>query len=796
MTNLTRLFPGLFQQGGKESGRVLGIDLGTTNSVVADLKWDLKASEAVQVRCLDIVQDTLAGKYNNCLVPSMAALINGRLIIGEGAKRLLAEAPAYKMKHNRDLFYDCKNDMGVKLSYLGPEGYQSPPDIAAKILKFLYQNALDLDSTPVDRVVVTVPASFQIAQRQDTIDAARQAGIAIHSGDLLDEPVAAFLDYLLNYSEDLLIKPGDKKNILVFDFGGGTCDVATFCLHWPAPEAGFHIANLSVSRYHQLGGGDLDRQIVHDILIPQLLEENGLVPYDLTFSEKKKTIEPALLGVAEGLKIKMSREIDRLIKFGHYDPELWNQIIVNYPGVTTIPVSNRNLTLTRPSLRADQFEELLSVFLDPDILYPRGNEYRMVCSVLAPVIDATNLSHLSGDEIDYCLMAGGSSLLPHIPQTIKNYFPRATILSYPDKERSQTTVAVGAAYHALSLTLRGTGLVQPVNHERICIRTRDGLKELVPAGVTLPYPAAGQYQFNNDLSVPDSVNEGSIKLRIEIVAGDEERLLMCSIWEIEGPLTRGEPLGLEYCYDENQELQLLMSVSDRIDNSQVVSFTLERPLTNVVNPNQTRQHILELDEQMRRGRLNKEQQRDTIVEIAKLHAELHEYERAVELLKAVLAGNAQADPIILNYLGIYCGELGDWDREKTFYQEAARVSSWKGPLFNLALAYRKRKDYDEAVNIMEELIQEEEGAYLVLRGLLARDQGQEEAMKAYLTKSMQLFPPVNELSHWQLGWYITAARILGDEERLTDAQQIQRSDPDESKITNGVLPTVTNLKGR
>ena len=98
-------------------------------------------------------------------------------------------------------------------------------------MKFLYQAALKENPMPSTRTVITVPASFQLSQRQDTVEAAAKAGLSLQGGDLLDEPVAAFLDYIITHGTEQILVYGQKTNFVVFDFGGGTCDVAVFELH-------------------------------------------------------------------------------------------------------------------------------------------------------------------------------------------------------------------------------------------------------------------------------------------------------------------------------------------------------------------------------------------------------------------------------------------------------------------------------------------------------------------------------------------------------------------------------------
>ncbi|MBE3573776.1 MAG: hypothetical protein IMW95_12660, partial [Moorella humiferrea] len=110
--------------------RVLGIDLGTTNSAVAEIIWDPEKDEPVTARCLEIDRDTLEGRHTHTLVPSVVAIFNDRVYIGEGARRLRAESVARGLEQNRNIFYECKNDMGIKRTYhKAPEGFRSAPEI-------------------------------------------------------------------------------------------------------------------------------------------------------------------------------------------------------------------------------------------------------------------------------------------------------------------------------------------------------------------------------------------------------------------------------------------------------------------------------------------------------------------------------------------------------------------------------------------------------------------------------------------------------------------------------------------
>jgi molecular chaperone DnaK len=244
--------------------RVIGIDLGTTNCTVAEITWDPAKGGPPRARCLEIDQETDEGVYTHVLVPSVVAVRGGERLVGEGAKRLGARPLEHGLEPYRDIFRETKNHMGIQKTYhRAPEGFRHAREIAGHILEFLYESACLEGSGEPDQVVVTVPASFQASQRRDTLEAARLAGVEMGPGNLLDEPVAAFLHYLAAFGAGWLDLGGGEKTLLVFDFGGGTCDVGLFRLHPHGGGQGLRAAPMAVSRYHRLGGGDIDAAIVH-----------------------------------------------------------------------------------------------------------------------------------------------------------------------------------------------------------------------------------------------------------------------------------------------------------------------------------------------------------------------------------------------------------------------------------------------------------------------------------------------------------------------------------------------------
>lgn len=794
MNDLTVIFPDNQKiNKSKKAIRVFGIDLGTTNSSIAEITWSTGSKSPIVARCIEVPQDTREGMYTHVLVPSVVALYEGKVFIGEGAKRLRSQAPELGLAQNKNLFYECKNDMGILKTYhMAQEGFKSAAAIGGKVLEFLYKSGVEDDGTSVDRIVVTVPASFQGAQRNDTLKAAELAGLELSGGDLLDEPVSAFLDYLLTHKELFAEDIRIPKNLLIFDFGGGTCDIAVFKMMVSSQGSPLKIAPLSVSRYHRLGGGDIDKTIIYDILMQQLQAQNNLSQHDLSYEEKKNFIEPELLGIAEALKIGLCTEISRLRSFKKYDSADKKKIIKIQPGVYPCTIKDRILTLKSPQISAHEFENLLSQFLDRDFLYARETEYRLTCSIFAPIQDALDRCGVSADNIDYCLMVGGSSLIPQVGDAIEEFFPKAKILCYEDKDSLQVAVARGAAYHALSLAIFGKGLIEPISHDSISIKTESSIVELMKKGVELPYPADKSYAQTYDLAIPKTIIHGKIKLKVEIVSGEDQNLLYSALWEIPGPLNKGESLCLEYRYDQNQIFDLKIKVKNRKD---IFSAQIENPLTNVVNPQTKRIEIAALEENLRTGKIPKAKIPDKFIELSENYAEIGQKEKAIDFLKRAMKAKNEPDASILNKIGIYYGEIRDYDKQEKFYREAANVSSWKGSLFNLALSQKQRGKHEKAIESLEEVLSKDpEGPYFVLRALLAETLNDKKNISKYLKKAFELFDSLSEQSDWELGWYLTAVNLEGDQKKIDDVKtelQKRAKKKDIEMPDTGILPILS-----
>jgi len=743
--------------------RVLGIDLGTTNSVVAEAIWDPSRPDNAQVRCLEIEQPTATeGTYISTLMPSVIALLNGKEFVGEGAKRLVAASAEYELKRNRQFFFETKNEIGTARRYgAAPEGYRNPTEIASHILARLIKEAGG--STP-DCVVVTVPASFQAAQRRETIRAAELAGIDVAQGGLLDEPVAAFMDYVAGKAENLALVPGRQANLLVFDFGGGTCDIALFSLSHDKDGTAVGIAPRAISRFHRLGGGDIDAAIVYDVLIPQFMSQNGLERLALGYAAKKQYVEPALRNVAEQLKIGLSKEIERQRSLNLAIVPSLEKVIATR---RRIILPDRELEFAAPRLTLGEMTRVLDKFLDQFSQAPSSDEYRMAQSIFAPIDDALMRAELDADDIDFCLLAGGSAGMPQVVDALGEYFANAKLLRYENAEDRKETIARGAALQALSLALVGRPLVEPICQDEIAIQTEGGAIVLVKRGESLPFPANGGYAVSNRLALPTDSEAEPIEMRVSVVAGEERRVLFSQPWDVPAPTSRGEPLRLEYRYDANQVLELRLM---RAEQSRSAPFeaTIENPLSHVVNPQLLELKAEEIEQEIGPGsHLPREGRLQRAYELAGLLEELGRREKALDYIKTLLRERALPEVDLYNRMGNILSEMNAPDQAERAYRDAMKASpTASGPVFNLALLLRRLGTAEAAAEAADEAVRRNpSGAYLTLRALIANDMNDEALRDELLAKASKKFGAVSGLSEWELGWLRTCATLMGDREK-------------------------------
>ena len=367
--------------------RVIGIDLGTTNSVVALMEGG---------------QPTVIVNQEGSLVtPSVVGVgSDGGRLVGQIARRQAVTNP-------ENTVFSIKRFMGRKHAEVETEGRRvpyrvvrasngdvrveahgkaySPPEISAMILQKLKQAAEDFLGQPVSDAVITVPAYFNDAQRQATKDAGKIAGMNVLR--IINEPTAAALAYGLDKKTE--------ETIAVYDFGGGTFDISIL-------EVGEGIVEVKSSHGDtHLGGDDLDDRII-DWMVQEFQQSDGI---DLS---RDRMALQRLKEAAEKTKLELSVALET---------------DVTLPFITADQAGPRHLSM---KLTRAKFEQLVSDLLQ---------------QTLGPVKQALADAGLQASKVDEVVLVGGSTRIPKVQQLVREYFGKDPHRGVNPDE----VVAVGAA---------------------------------------------------------------------------------------------------------------------------------------------------------------------------------------------------------------------------------------------------------------------------------------------------------------------------------------------------------------
>jgi molecular chaperone DnaK len=425
-------------------GRIVGIDLGTTNSLIAYVD-----PQTGQPRCIP-------GPYGSTLCPSVVSLDpDGSVIVGEAARRRLLTQPErtiYSVKRlmgrgpadvQSELqlfpFRIDPNSKNVIRVMLGDKMF-TPPEISAFILRDLRNWAESFLGEPVDRAVITVPAYFNDAQRQATKDAGRIAGLEVLR--LVNEPTAAALAYGLHEKQ--------RGHVAVYDLGGGTFDISILKLI-STSEGGIYQV-LSTNGDTHLGGDDIDN-LLHAYLRDRILENQEL---DLS---SRTTLTQAFRKSVISAKHELSDQ---------------DSVVFHFPLVATGSVFSHKMTRI-------QFEALISKVVD---------------RTRAPVKQALADAHLAPAAIEEVVLVGGTTRTPLIRRTVQEFFGRKPHTELNPDE----VVALGAAVQA-NILERGVSnmLLLDVTPLSLGIETYGGaVSKIIPRNSTIPASAQEQYTTGVD----------------------------------------------------------------------------------------------------------------------------------------------------------------------------------------------------------------------------------------------------------------------------------------------------------
>lgn len=752
-------------------GVAVGIDLGTTKSCIAVARF-----EDGEIICECQTVDEPGQPEGQIAVPSVVAVKDGAAVVGHAAKRL-ARTPRF-FQH-KGSFSETKNVIGLRHTYArAPEGFRSATEIAGHIIGYLFE-ATGLDAEPIaNPMVITVPASFHGAQRTATLDAASLVFDEHQEVRLLDEPYAAVLDLLHRDPGAAGDHLTARATWLVFDFGGGTCDVALFTLQ-ASETAALAPRLLATSRYHRIGGGDIDRAIVHGHLIPTLLERYRLDRSAVTFADKRRRFEPVLLPVAEQLK----RALCQRLRAQRADGDGASVVEVVSAGDHGIEWNQRELFLSDAGLDQATFEKLLRPFLDPHPNKTASDEFVERDSVFRPIHQVLARAGLQPEAIDLVLLAGSSSRIPQVQDALRQYFEKADLVELGDDLEVQGAIARGAALQALAMAATGKPVIAPTSSAELGLRTRQGLVPLVKAGAKLPAEASEPVV----VFAPATIADRPVDLAIEVIA-DGGRVVGRSIWQLEAPVRQGEALAVAWQLDENQCLTLRLRRLADEDGESDFEQRFDAPLTHTDQGQVARCRLLEAEEMVRCSRIPEHQLGRSFEQMARDAARIGHRERALHYISCAVQHDGPTYHL-LNLRAIYLEELGDRDRAESVYRQA---SEWPMAGFNLALLLHKSQRHQEALEVIDQALERSSQLpYLVLKGDIVGALGQPAAARLLHQDAVSRVVDPTRQSVWSLGWLIGCARSLGHEDlaqKFREASAAQIEAEEDSVLQGALLP--------
>jgi molecular chaperone DnaK len=411
-------------------GKIIGIDLGTTNSVVAIM--DGKEPKVIE------------NEEGSRITPSVVAFDDrGEVLVGQIAKRQAVTNPEntiYSSKRFMGRRFDEMQEETKRVPYKvakAPNGDawiesrgkgMSPPEIAAKVLQKLKKAAEDRLGEKVTEAVITVPAYFNDAQRQATKDAGRIAGLDVKR--IVNEPTAAALAYGLDKKKD--------EVIAVYDFGGGTFDISIL-------EVGDNVVQvISTNGDTHLGGDDIDLLLM-DWLIGEFKRDTGI---DVS---KDKMVIQRLKDAAEQAKIELSSRLESTI---------------NLPFLTADATGPKHLV---KQLSRAKLEQMIQPLID---------------RTMEPVRRALSDAKKRPDQIDEVVLVGGSTRTPLVQETVKKFFGKEPHKGVNPDE----VVAIGAAVQAgvLSGDVKDLVLLD-VTPLSLGVETLGGVMTvMIPRNTTIP----------------------------------------------------------------------------------------------------------------------------------------------------------------------------------------------------------------------------------------------------------------------------------------------------------------------
>ena len=775
----------------------VGIDFGTSTTVVsiASKENGEEKIKTLPIKLTQILEDGTI--YQSEKLPSVIAWYNGRLLVGEGASNL-----KYTLTKGKNIWFSFKMEIGEDLGAKyynsevgGMEGVKirNPKDCVRVF--FMYLNMLIKkycqDNGLSDNIMyaVSIPASFEANQRKELMEALETNGMNISKQSLIDEPNAAFISYILDSEESekpLLISPHYNSKVLVFDFGGGTCDISI--LEIGKSTNGLYSKNVAISKFTKLGGDDVDRYITFKYILPRFFEANNVSEDDFRTKERQY-IATQLYKVSERLKILLCKKISNQM----YKLEIPDYIKSSSDKESiSIPVSVETkkglLIQSEFFLSTKELVEVMSVFMKSSRIPTSIKGQEEYNNIFMPIESAIKKANVRRSEIDYVLLIGGSAQNPFIQEALKKHFDDSEILVPQDL---QTHVSKGAAIHSLLMNGMNKCIIQPITSEPIFVITKDTTnKVLIPAGTTIPCDTV----VIDDL-MPTKDHQEAIEL--PICVGNENKMLFnLKITRDGGFLTTAQvTLALEITADK-----LLLAKAHCMGVSCMVEP--QNPFAN--KELSTEERIVlraEREANIETERNGGIPTKKCLISLRKAYEDAGNDFKAAETLEQ--QNEIYPNPEDYNLIGVYYHNSGNKDKAIDFFERALDHNPnnyW--PNFNLGntLFYKDSKRSRQYLNKAYEL-NPSEPCINILLGRLDKREGKEAEAKEKFQIAYERYEQkwrAKSLNKSDYGWFASVAEELGKKDK---AYEIRSAQPkieqttyyDEENLTQTRTKSLTTL---
>jgi len=493
--------------------RHFGIDLGTSTCSVSYAVNSTRPNYVPQPTVVEFRMNSQLGT-KSAAVPSVVAR-KGKgdaagTVYGFEAEEAVRERQV-EGRNFHTIFRSVKSHLGTGRSYVRADpSLNTPVKVWGALIRRLCEMTVeekgDTDFDPRKHpTVLTVPASFGRAQRDDTLAAAKLAGFDVNTPgrvQLIDEPVAALIDALNHPDMDLNIDPARSNTVLVFDFGGGTCDLVALKVRYDATKpGGLEVQPQSISPYQQIGGDTIDLAIIEQVVWPQVCKQLKLSREELAATERKQIEDDLRYKVCRQLKQLVNEKLQKL-PVADFQAEKWAGVSDEVSMAGHCRVGKKELVGTA-KLTADELSVVMTPFLELDT---EGEPFRvgesLDCYPFATLIEQTlERAGMTPEDLDLVVLHGGSCHSPFLPRLLEQMREdrilkaACKVIRTPDLI---TSVARGAALYGCLSAKHKKPYIPPIVPEDLSILTEGGSCEvLVTAATQLPVTKtfSGKKQF-------------------------------------------------------------------------------------------------------------------------------------------------------------------------------------------------------------------------------------------------------------------------------------------------------------